>query len=253
MKNAARQAGGAAPLCPVRPRMPSDSDPEGFGDSDYDPTADYGIAPSDDSGQSGRDGTPPPMWSNDPNSSNVEVESRQSTHRDDDGYHKPGPMQGDMDQSHMVNWAMPGIQGQMQGQPIGMVPMVPVWAPMELPAESGEGTPSTGRMDQSYSGGQMRGNSDHQQQFANNSPQAMSVPYGWRPMIGVMMAPPNSHCAVPSQGEDGSWQVKNTFVTYSPDGAGQMYPVLTGSVNSADGRPGNYIESTTSDAPWMGQ
>jgi hypothetical protein len=177
--------------------------------------------------------------------------------------------------SNGVNWSMqpmPGMEGPMsdwpiQGQPRGMLQMpgqtmVPVWT--ALPAEGGDGTSG-----QSYNGGQMAmpGNGNQQQQYGNGGPQAMAVPYGWRPMIGVMMAPPNrmppqdsngnmEMMAVPYPGagqqtqpvaEDGSWQVKNTFLTYSSD-TSVMYPLRR--VNSANGVLGSYMDSQ--DEPWMG-
>merc|ERR1719389_512713 len=102
---------------------------------------------------------------------------------------------------------------QIPGQP-----MVPVWG--ALPNDGGQIAPG------------------QQQQYGNGGPQAMAVPYAWRPMIGVMMAPnsmptpdPNRNLETMApmpypgtgqpappvgQSEDGSWQVKNTFLTY-PD------------------------------------
>lgn len=268
MKSATRanQARANAPLGPACPGILPDEDPEGFGDSDYepyDPKADYGFAGSDDaSGKGSGRGTPPlggtparGLWADWSDGAPPQI-SCDDPEEQENSFHIPGPTQDEQEDMErpMHGW-MPGFrmdaEGQMQGQPVGMVPMMPVWGPVA--AESGDSSPnpqhSPGQMDQSYTG-QLRGSGDHQRQFANSNPQAMSVPYGWRPMIGVMMAPPNNHCAPPAQGGDGSWQVKNTFVTYSSENS-QMYPLL--SLPSGNGGAGNYMEDNNRDAPWMGQ
>lgn len=54
--------------------------------------------------------------------------------------------------------------------------------------------------------------------------------------FNTSIAPSNSHDDLPAvnlQSEDGSWQVKNTFLVYAPEKP-QMYPMRR--INSADGR-----------------
>jgi hypothetical protein len=243
-----------------------EEDLEGFGDSDYDPTADYGGPPSDDSGGGyADDGTPPQItW-------------------------QP---ESEFDNTAQRTWQP---SNEFHG--------------MEPDAGHGDDVFEEEQMNQSPTiGEQMRGNGDRQYQFEQNNPQGQAfmmrpqqfqqpvqnnngstqpqgqaqafVPYMWQPMMGVpqgMMAAPNGQgfaLLVPQQaqqGHDGSWQVKNSFLEYSPETA-QMYPMRR--INSADGRLYNYnnvqqsgqhgqrvsknqhkesAPHNTQDAPWMGQ
>lgn len=247
------------PLQVALPQRASDEDPDGFGDSDYDPTADFGSVHTGGSGESGEN-TPPKMWSN---SCSDNVEGRAANEQWSE--FKEEEWKNLSSQDDMGNWTthtMSGTQGQtqsnqMQGQPMGMlfIPgqgMVPVWAALP-PTESGDGATS-----QSCSGGQMIGNnysSSQQNQYGNSSTQAMpmAVPYGWQPMM-VMAQPNNMPSQYPNrnsetmagmsytgsgqamqpvaQCEDGSGQVKSTFLPCSPDSA-QMYQLLQDSVHGS--------------------